>query len=110
MTEIANQDLSAAAVPAADAGEDTLMHFALTFNGYTYWGSFDKCADIANHWLAEYQSSQRLAPTLTELRTCLFFEQRRWCHYGEAPDAEALTYWRALVEAIRDKIQHNELT
>jgi hypothetical protein len=38
---------------------------SLTFNGYNVWGSFETCAEIAN--------AQR-HDSLTNLRTCLFFE------------------------------------
>ncbi len=42
--------------------------------------------------------------TLAELRTCLFFEQRRWRHYGENPDEVALSEIRKLVDAIRERV------
>jgi hypothetical protein len=42
--------------------------------------------------------------TFAELRTCLFFEQRRWRHIGEVPDAEAMAYIRDLVRQIRAKV------
>jgi len=90
--EIGNKNLTMADIPSPDASWREIAEFALTFDGYEFWGSFEKCAEIAN---AKGQHS------LTDLRTCLFFEQRRWRHFGEDPDREAMMYIRALVEKIR---------
>jgi hypothetical protein len=62
--DIANKDLTLADIPSVDAGWDELGEFALTFDGYRVWGSFEKCAEIAN---------SRRQESLTDLRTCLFF-------------------------------------
>ena len=67
-------------IPVPDADINEIGCFALTFDGYEHWGAFEKCAEVAN---AERQN------TLTDLRTCLFFEQRRWRHSGYGPDEEA---------------------
>ncbi len=40
-------------------------------------------------------------PTLTECRTCLFFEARRWRHYGYDPNENAVMYFHALTNSIR---------
>lgn len=95
MTTIPNASIEATDLPAPDADWAEVWRLADTFNGYTHWGSFERCAEIAN---AERDS------TLTELRTCLFFECRRWQHYGEDPDDEASPYIRGLVAKIRDKV------
>lgn len=65
---IPNRELLAEKLPPADANWDAIQRFALTFDGYKRWGSAEKCAEIAN--------AQRHG-TMTELRTCLFYEQRR---------------------------------
>jgi hypothetical protein len=90
-----NDGLTAANIPSSKAHWRTITEFALSFDGYEYWGSFEKCAKIAN---------SRRNRTLTELRTCLFFEQRRWHHFGESPDKEAMKYIRGLIEKIRTKV------
>lgn len=95
MRKIANKDLTLADIPSLDAAWEELGEFALTFDGYEVWGSFEKCADIAN--------SQR-QESLTDLRTCLFFEQRRWRHFGEEPDEKAMRYLRGVVEKIRSRV------
>lgn len=86
-------------LPSDDADVREITQFAHTFDGYARWGSFERCAEIAN------------APdhsTIDKLRTCLFFEARRWRHFGERPDEEAITYWRKLVSTIRTRIEFLE--
>ena len=112
---IANKELTQSDIPPVDADWDTIAEFALTFDGYEVWGSSDKCADIAN---------ARRHGSLTELRTCLFFAQRRWRHFnpyrvepgvgtrlmitpedkGNHPDKEAMDYVRDVVEQIRARV------
>ena len=46
---------------------------------------------------------------LADLRACLFFEQRRWHHFGDTPDEESMTYIWALVEAIRNRVLAGEV-
>lgn len=99
--EIANDALQLADIPAKSAPFEAVEQFGYTFNGYRQLGSFGACADIAN---------ESLHNTLMELRACLFFEQRRWHHYGDTPDAEAEEYQRDLVEKIRAKVASNERT
>src|SRR5947207_1055429 len=92
---ISNENLSLADLPEPNADWSLISAFALTFNGYVVHGSFQKCAEIANG---------RHHETLTDLRTCLFFEQRRWRHFGDAPAADALAYIQSLVEQIRNRV------
>ncbi len=101
MREIANRDLRLADLPPAEADWGRIAKFALTFNGYTVLGSFEKCAEIAN---AQRHSS------LTDLRTCLFFEQRRWRHFGEHPDDDAMAYIRRVLGQIRDRVAAGDVT
>jgi len=61
----------------------------------------DQCARIANAAADRYSQEGELPESLDELRTCLFFEQRRWHHFGATPDGEAQRYFAALLEAIR---------
>ncbi len=42
---------------------------------------------------------------LVALRSRLFFEQRRWNHYGRHPDTAALENIRRLVRLIRSKLE-----
>ena len=83
-------------MPPPDADVDAIGRFAATFDAYTHWGSFEACAEIAN---------SRRQGTLTKLRTCLFFEFRRWRHYGVDHDADAVRFIRRLVEQIRLRVR-----
>lgn len=95
MPFISNDDLSLQTIPAADAPLRDLHVFAHTFNGYEAFGSFEACAEIAN---------SRDHSSLDHLRGCLFFEARRWRHFGEGPDAKAEAYWREIVQRIRELV------
>ena len=89
--EISNDDLRAEHVPGEDAGWYEICQFAFSFDGFRYWGSFDACADVANKFLDG---------SLVELRTCLFFEQRRWRHYDEIPMGDDMEYIRGILRKI----------
>ena len=93
--------------PAADWG--IIGTFALTFDGYEHWGSFEACNRVSEHWRQAFPGEGALSPTLTELRTCLFFEQQRWRHYGYTPDEAAMRYIRALIIAIHQKVRQGKL-
>lgn len=94
--EISNKRLTLGDIPSARAKWQTIEMFALTFDGYKRWGGSRKCAAVAN---------ARRDRTLDELRTCLFFEQRRWRHFAETPDRKAMKYIREIVEKIRVKVR-----
>lgn len=80
---LSNAELTLSHIPPQGADQDAIQRFALTFDGYKHWGSFERVAEIAN---------SGHPTTLSEWRTCLFFEQRRWRHFGAEPDAEALKF------------------
>ena len=94
-TEIGNAELSVGDIPSFKESWSGIEPFALTFDGYQYWGSIEKCAEVA----------ARPPATLTHLRTCLFFEARRWAAQGKQPDAQAMKRIRALVFAIKEKVR-----
>lgn len=108
METILNAELEEKDIPLPNADWNVISHFALTFNGYDYWCSPEKCGEIANNWAKAWKKKKLLPDSLTVLRTCLFFEQRRWRHFGCDPDDDTMVYIHALVEAIRNKIQKGE--
>lgn len=85
-------------MPTPSADWPTIWAFALTFDGYKEHGSFEACAEIAN---------EQRSDNLSDLRTCLFFKQRRWRHFGYDPDGEAARYIRSLVQRVHDAIPAN---
>lgn len=94
-TYIPNSELVAFRLPVPAADWDEIQKFALTFDGYRHCGSSEACAAVAN---------ARKADSLSDLRTCLFYEQRRWRHFGEEPDTNAMAYINRVMEQIRDRV------
>lgn len=79
--------------PNPDLGDvQTIWQYAITSSGCDYalqtWGT--ECADLANGRLEEYKQSGAWCGTFEELRCCLFFEQRRYRHFGCEPEGEDL--------------------
>jgi len=92
---IANDELTLSDLPSPDAGWEAIQGFALSFDGYKEAGSLEHAARIANY---------RVCETLTDLRVCLFFEQRRWRHFGDDPDEASKAYIHLLLRQIADRI------
>ena len=109
MEKIANSELMNNIIPPRRAGWKKIQPFALTFNGYAHWGSFKRCREVAEHGVKLYRGQRPLDQTLTDLRTCLFFEARRWKHYEKDPSKKGMEYIRALVEAIRLRVVAREI-
>ena len=99
-TPIPNNKLTPDLIPTRSSTLAEVWRFALTFNGYDEWGSFEKCADVGP---AHPES------TLTELRTVLFFEQRCWNHFGTDPDELRMGYVNRVLQQIRGKVENGEL-
>lgn len=97
--EISTRSLRSSDLPSRNARWLTIARFALTFDGYGHWGSFKRCAAIAK---------QRRQRTLNELRTCLYFEQRRWHHLAINPDPKSMRYIRGLIEGLRIRLRQRE--
>ncbi len=94
--------LSKESIPDPDAPwAPDIVVFALAFDGYQALGGFDVLAELANATHEAWQTSGELPESLIELRSCLFFEQRRFRHFGEKPDEVTMSYIRALLEPIR---------
>jgi hypothetical protein len=83
-------------IPSIESDWDDIQKFALTIDGY----SLPDVAEMAN---------SRSAKSLTELRSVLFFEQRRYRHFGHRPSGDELIYIKSLIQSIRSKIEIGEL-
>lgn len=87
-----------------------LWRFALTFDGYRYFGGDDGAAErlgrFADSIRDAFQKDGKLpALDLAQLRACLFFEQRRWCKASmTGPDERAKNYLQHLLATITASI------
>jgi hypothetical protein len=109
MNKIPNSQLLIEDIPARRASWKNIIPFAQTFNGYEQCGSVNKCREVARQGVALHKANLDLTQSLTDLRTCLFFEARRWKHLEKDPNKAGLEYVRALLEAIRIRIIAREL-
>jgi hypothetical protein len=92
-------------VPVGTRDWRVFAEFALSFDGYALAG--DRCAEIANASLEAYLRGEPLPATIFDLRCCVFFEQRRWRHFGEYPDDETWGYLDALLKKIQANLQES---
>ena len=109
MNKIPNSQLIEKDIPSNKATWRKVLPFALTFNGYEHWGTFKKCREVAHQGVTLYKSKQQLTLSLTDLRTCLFFEAMRWKHLEKEPTKQGLDYVHALSEAIRARVHAREI-
>lgn len=96
---IPTMNLKLSDVPAESADLEIIDRFALTFDPqekdpYT----------LEDHDLAKLS----IDSSLIDLRSHLFFEQRRWNHYGREPDPAAVSAIKRIVRLIRAKLSRGE--
>lgn len=89
-------------VPDPAAPWPEIARFALGYAGYAESGGPVALGHRANTSRDRWLSERTLPEDLATLRACLFFEQRRFNHFGYPPEGEDDRYVRALVAAIRD--------
>jgi hypothetical protein len=108
--EIPNEILGLEHLPKSDDDDQMVwIKFALTFDGYAEMGSQSSCAEFANKAREDWEKSSELPHELSQLRTALFYEQRRWRWSNEEPFTnEEWQYWRSLVDAIRRILSGDE--
>lgn len=101
--QISDSALREECLPQRNAPWNEIAPFALTFNASNKLGGHKPVADIAN------QKARTPADcTLTELRAALFFEHRRYHHFGYEPDGAAMVHIHALVEEIRARLRSRD--
>lgn len=110
MNIIPNSLLIEKDIPSRRAAWKNILPFAHTFNGYEHWGSVKKCREVARQGIVLHKSNHELRQSLTDLRTCLFFEARRCKHFEKTPTKTGMVYIHDLVEAIRVRVQSKELS
>jgi hypothetical protein len=101
--QVTKEELDDALLPPPNAPWSRITPFALTFDGYARWRT-GRCGTIANAAVRAYHATGDLPGSLTVLRTCLFFEQRRYHHFGTPPDDRSMAYIHAVVERIRSLV------
>lgn len=106
--EIPNSKLKPSHIPKPGTDWRNIERFALSYNGYEHYG--EECGEFANKVRHEYESTTKLRDrlTLSELRTCLFFEQRRYRWAAEDPTAKDMPYISELLTAIAVALKVNE--
>lgn len=110
MQKIPNNQLIDSDIPSQRAVWKKIEPFAFTFNGYDHWGSFKKCREVAQLGVSIYRNNQPLDQSLSDLRTCLFFEARRWKHFEKKPSKNGMEYIHALLAAIRLRVLAKEFS
>jgi len=93
-------------VPKPGSDWMTVAQFALTYNGYERHGGFEKVAEIGNSAAHQWAVSRTVQGDLSTVRCALFFEQRRWRHFGEDPDPDTVAYLDAILERIGAMVGH----
>jgi hypothetical protein len=92
--------------------ESQVVNSAWTASFYQYDGRgtvrmLTNSAGAVNHLDVKRLDDLPDDSTVTLLRAHLFFEQRRWNHYGRQPDEEALKAIRRVLALIRQRLSES---
>ena len=98
------EDLVPADFPEHGAPFKEIAALGYTFDGYAAHG-MERCAELANAALSAFYHRETLPQDVVTLRTCLFFETRRWLLYDQVPDHRARVYIHALVDTLKAKLE-----
>jgi hypothetical protein len=94
--------MAAVSLPPDDAEIYEIFRFAThTYAGYVLHGGVEGLGSLANRIKARWHESGVLPADADDIRAALFFEARRWHHYGYEPDDQADRYVRALLAQLR---------
>jgi hypothetical protein len=104
MNKISNSKLLEKDIPASSESWKKIQPFALTFDAYEHWGNFEKCREVARLGISSFKDQRSFSQSLTDLRTCLFYEARRWHHLEKSPNKKGMEYIYALLDAIRLRV------
>ena len=89
------------AIPASFLWQ-TSAEFAHLIDGYAIMG--DALGTLANEHLQAAERQGVWRGTSRELWLCLFFEHRRWRHFGELPSGHDLKLLDDLCDALRQQL------
>ena len=102
---IPDSALASSRVPRHGDSWETVVDFALSYDGHAYWhGLPELAARVRRGWIRDASLPEDVA----ELRACLFHEQRRWHHFGHDPAGRSAEFMWALVDAIRSCAELSE--
>jgi hypothetical protein len=79
-------------------------HFAHLLNGYTAASSPSALGRLANARIAKARLSGKWRGSARELWLCLFYEHRRWRHFGDAPQGDDAALLDLLCETLRTRL------
>lgn len=96
---VPNSALRPEAVPPPDAPWEAVEEFALSYDGYAYWSDV---AELDRRALQRWTREGHLSRDLDQLRGCLFYEERRWHHFGREPQGRGRAFIAALLGAIAE--------
>jgi len=113
--QIPNRQLTTQDLPVPHSCWSQISRFSWSYGSYV-GDSFSNCAETARKCEKAYSTKQSLSHfPLADLRTALFFEQRRYHHFGWAPDDpqfgsnKEMDYIWNLIEAIRSKVKSGRI-
>ena len=95
---VPNGGLALSDVPGRGDPWETVSCFSLSYDGYAYW---DDLTEVAARSLRRWTRDRTVPATIDEVRGCLFYEQRRWHHFGEEPHGRGAEYVGDLLDALR---------
>ncbi|MHB8328189.1 MAG: hypothetical protein ACYDD6_00935, partial [Acidimicrobiales bacterium] len=96
---VPNSRLCRDMVPGRGGSWEAVEEFALTYDGHAYWSDV---AELGNRAMQHWTRDRALPTMLDELRGCLFYEERRWHHFGEDPHGRGAEFVWALLDSIRE--------
>jgi hypothetical protein len=103
---VPNGALTASGIPHRGDSWETVSTFALSYDGYAYW---DDVAALATRSLRRWIRDRTVPASIDEVRGCLFYEQRRWQHFGEDPNGRRAQYVWVLLDTLRALVTSRSL-
>jgi hypothetical protein len=103
---VANGALTASGIPHRGDSWEAVSTFALSYDGYAYW---DDVAALATRAMRRWIRDRTVPTSIDEVRGCLFYEQRRWQHFGEDPTGRRALYVWVLLDALRALVTSRSL-
>jgi len=98
---VPNGQLRVHGIPDHTGTWDAVASFCLSYDGYAYW---DDVSELATRSIRNWTRAHALPDSIDEVRACLFYEQRRWHHFGEEPNGRGAQYVWALLDSLRNLV------